>query len=190
MSQLFKIKDPVLLLFSILVIYFLAPSLDRNQAVFISTAFAVINILAARPTWDRPHRIRYLAYMFIAIVTYYILFNDQPWDMIFHGGLFESSPWPLIVCSLLMTINGWLLFDDWRQRRLYAFITLGIQVPVAIFIGGQYLQETFNGTAQALKFVEHYSGSWQVWQFEWMLTYYLPIFILKRLKKIQKIETL
>ncbi len=182
MSQMFKARDIALLLFSIMVIYFLAPSLDRNQGIYVSTMFAIINICSARPLWDKPHRIKYLSYVFVSVVTYYILFNDEPWGMIFHGGLFESSPWPLIVCSLLMTFNGWLLFNNWRQRRLYALITLGIQIPIAIFIGSQYLQESFTGMSHGLKFVEHYSGSWQVWQFEWMLTYYLPIYALSRLK--------
>ncbi len=172
----------MVLLISIFAIYLLAPSLDRHQGVFISTAFAIINIISSRPIWDHRNRIKYLDYLFIAIITYYILFNDEPWNTVFHSGLLESSPWPLLICSLMMTVNGWLLFNTWHQRKWYALITLGLQIPIALFIGGEYLQGAFSGLAHTFGFVEHYSGSWQFWQFEWMLAYYIPIYLLSRLK--------
>jgi hypothetical protein len=177
------LKDAALLLGSITIIYFLAPSLDHSKAVLISAIFAIVNILSSKPIWERSQSLKYLIYVAVAIGTYYVLFNDEPWNMLFKGGLFESSPWPLIICSLLMTANGWLLFSNWKQRRLYALITLGIQVPVAILVGGDFLQATFTSAADVFKFTEQYSGSWQVWQFEWMLTYYLPIFALSRINR-------
>ena len=183
MTKKLDLKETILLLLSVFAIYLLAPSLDRHEGIFISTAFAIVNILGSKPFKNNKCLIRYLSYILISILTYFILFNDEPWNMIFHRGLYESSPWPLLICSLMMSVNGWILFDSWHQRKWYAFITLGMQIPIALFIGGEYLQHLFSGAAHSFHLIERYSGSWQVWQFEWMLSYYLPIFILSRMKK-------
>ncbi len=116
--------------------------------------------------------------MLISIGTYFILFNDEPWDFFLYGGPFDSSAIPLLVCSMLMTVGGWLLLPGWRARGWYTIITLGLQIPIGLFIGGGSLQAFFSEVGKSIHLFEHYSASLQFWQFEWMITYHLPFYFL------------
>lgn len=174
----------ILLIFSLISIYILSPDLDRRHGVLISVGFALILILNSGVTWRPQFILRYILFIGVDLLTYFMLFNDQPWDYLFHGGLFESSPAPLIVCSLIMSMAGGLLLKDWPDRFKYFLITSGLQVPIAIFAGTPLVESSLDRLADTLGFYQDYSGAWQAWQFEWMLTYYLPIYFfnLKRLK--------
>jgi len=171
---------------SIIALYLLAPSLDASRGVFISTAFALINILSSRIVPRKHQHGRAALYTAVSVVTYFILFNDQPWDFLFGGGAYQESPLPLAVCSLIMTVNGWLLLPGWRERRIYVMITLGLQIPIGLVIGTDLLQGVLGRTAELLQYRHRYSGVWEAWQFEWMLTYYLPVFFLNRIRKAQE----
>lgn len=184
MREYLKRNNLILLFFSIIVIYFLAPTLDRRYGVLVSSSFALINILSSHIIIRKWRIVEYISYLFISIGTYYILFNDQPWDLLFGGGMFDSSAVPLIVCSIIMSFNGWLLLHGWKNRITYLIITLALQIPFAIIVGTNVIQKILFEFSDFLHYVEYYSGSWQVWQFEWMLTYYLPIYFLAHKSKI------
>lgn len=172
--------DWLLLIFSLVCIYILAPDLDRRHGFFVSTCFALILILNSRIAWQTKFMVRYVVFIAIDLVTYFMLFNDQPWNFIFHGGLFESSSAPLIVCSLIMSLAGGLLLKTWPDRLKYFFITSGLQIPIAIFVGTAPLESFLSRIANGLGYLHSYSGAWQAWQLEWMLTYYLPIHFLSK----------
>ena len=170
---------------SLMAIYFLAPDLDRRHGPFVSICFALILILNSRIIWQPKFVLRYVIFIVIDLLTYFILFNDQPWNYLFHGGLFESSPAPLIVCSLIMSLAVGLLLKNWPDRVKYFLITSGLQIPIAIFVGTAPLESFLTRIADTLGFYHSYSGAWQAWQFEWMLTYFMPMYFLnlKYLKK-------
>ncbi len=168
----------LLLIFSLICIYVLAPDLDRRHGPLVSIAFALILILNSRAVWQAKFVWRYLIFIAVDLLTYFILFNDQPWDFLFSGGLFESSPAPIIICSLIMSLAGGLLLKNWPDRLKYLLITSGLQIPIAIFVGSSLSVAVLNRMADTLGFYHDYFGAWQVWQFEWMLTYYLPIYFL------------
>lgn len=163
---------------SVAGLYLLAPTLDRRVGVLVSVAFALFNIIASRAQVDIRDWRRPLVYTGISVITYFILFNDQPWDFLFHGGMFDSSPAPLIVCCLIMSLAGGLLLKSWKNRALYALITLGLQVPVGLLIGTDGIQRLFTDLAAAVLYDRFYLESWAFWQFEWMLTYHLPFYFL------------
>jgi hypothetical protein len=112
-----------------------------------------------------------------------MLYNDQPWDFLFHTGIWANSAAPLIGCSVIMAFAGWLLIEKWSHRWLYIFITLGIQIPIGLFVGEDLIQGIFENLAHFIKFKDYYPVSLQFWQFEWMLNYYLPIYFFARSKK-------
>ncbi|MCB9772330.1 MAG: hypothetical protein H6754_07250 [Candidatus Omnitrophica bacterium] len=178
--------DWILLIFSLVSIYILAPDLDRRHGFFVSTCFALILILSSRMILQTKFILRYIAFIAVDLFTYFILFNDQPWDILFNGGLFESSPAPLIICSFLMSLAGGLLLKNWPDRFKYFFITSGLQVPIAIFAGMPTVETLLSRVASSLGFYHNYSGAWQAWQFEWMLTYYLPIYFLSKKNTVNK----
>ena len=168
----------LLLIFSLLCVYILAPDLDRRDGHLGSIAFALILILNSRIVWQAKFVWRYLVFIGIDLLTYFILFNDQPWDFLFSGGLFESSPAPIIICSLIMSLAGGLLLKSWPDRLKYFFITSGLQIPIAFFVGVPSIESFFSSLSDMLLSYHHYFGAWVVWQFEWMLIYYLPIYFL------------
>lgn len=172
--------DWPLFLLSLVCIYMLAPDLDRRHGLFVSTCFALILILNSRMIWHTRFIVRYVIFIAVDLLTYFILFNDQPWNALFHGGLFESSPAPLIVCSLMMSLAGGLLLKNWPDRLKYILITSGLQIPIAIFVGTAPVESLLSHLAKVLGFNQQYSGAWQAWQLEWMLTYYLPIYFLSK----------
>ncbi len=182
MIKAFKFPSLYLPIFSIVVIYFLAPSLDRRQGVLVSLTFALLLILSSRVIIDARHLFKYLFYAGVSIYTYHILFDDEPWNSFFKAGLFDSTAAPLIYSSIMMTLNGALILHCNRDRVIYALITLGLQVPFVFLIGTDMVQSVFSSFAHRLHYNEDYAGYLQVWQFEWMLTYYLPIYILNHRK--------
>lgn len=177
-----KLKDILVLIFSIAAIYFLAPILDHQQGVLVSLSFSLILILSSQIIWDRAHRIRYALYILIALWTYFLLFSEQPWESLTHNSQYESSALPLIVSSIIMSLNGWLLLSNRHERFIYTIVTLGLQIPIAIGIGSDSVQQLFALLSQSIHYQEHYALSVQLWQFEWMMTYYLPIYFLRHLK--------
>lgn len=177
-----KIRDIVILIFSIVSIYFLAPILDRQMGVFVSISFALLLILSSKMSFDQLHLRKYALYILIAAGTYYILFNDQPWDFLTQGGIYESSALPLIVTSIIMSVNGWLLLTNRHERILYSIITLGIQIPIALAVSSPSVQSLFMDVSFQLNYHEHYALSIQLWQFEWMMNYFLGIYLLRHIK--------
>ena len=175
----FNLVDSSRLILSIITIYFLAPSADRCLAVLISGGFAVLNIFVSDPIFKPRQVVKYVLYIGISIFTYHILLSDWPWNLSF-GGLLDSSLAPLMTCSLIMTLAGWLLLPTHKMRMLYVVITLGVQAPLAFFVGTETLEFLFSDLARSFYYVDNYSGSWQFWQFQWMLTYHLPFFFLPR----------
>ncbi len=169
-----------LLILSLIGIYILAPDLDRRHGPLVSTCFAFILILNSRIVWQPKFVLRYVVFIVIDLLTYFTLFNDQPWNYLFQGGLFESSPAPLIICSLIMSFAGGLLLRNWPDRVKYFLMTSGLQVPIAIFVGADPLESFLNRIADTLGFYHSYSGAWQAWQFEWMITYYFPIYLFNK----------
>lgn len=170
----------LILIFSLVSIYFLAPDLDRRHGVFVSLAFASILILTSGLLGSSRFIGRCLLFIGIDVSTYFILFNEQPWDFLFHAGLYDSSVAPLIFCSLIMSLAGGLLLRTWPDRVKYFLITSGLQIPIALCAGTPLLESWLNRLAAGLGFYQNYSGAWQAWQFEWMLTYYLPIYFLSK----------
>ena len=180
MSEAFKPKNLFILILSLTGLYLLAPSLDPDKGLFLSLSYGLILIVSSKIVFDRVHLIKYAAFIGIDTLTYFILFNDQPWDFLFHSGIWASSAAPLIGCSVIMSFAGWLLIEQRSHRWLYIIITLGLQVPVGLFIGGDMLQDLFANVAQILRMTQDYPEALQIWQFEWMLTYYLPIYFFAR----------
>lgn len=168
--------DWALLCFSLGCIYFLAPDLNRAHGVAVSSAFALLLILNSGVTARPGFMYRSAAFFSIDVLTYYMLFDDQPWDLLFHGGLFETSAAPLIICSVIMSLAGWILLESWRQRWIYLGITCGLQIPIAIFAGTPAVEKALQIISDLMGYHHDYSGAWQAWQLEWMLTYYLPVY--------------
>lgn len=171
------------LFLSILGLYFLATSLDLEENLVVSTWFAVIVISAGEVVWDRAHLLRYAGYLCVANVTYYFLFKKQPWDFLSHGGSYDATILPVVVCSVGMTLAGWLLLKSRRRRFIYTVLTLGLQLPLAWMLGSDFVQVFLGHLSRSLHYQEYYAGSLQAWQFSWMLTYYLPFYIFSLLKK-------
>ncbi len=175
----------LLFVFSLICIYILAPNLDRRQGLLVSSCFALVLILNSRIVLQTKFILRYFIFIGIDLLTYFILFDDRTWNYLFGGGLFESSPWPLIVCSLIMSMAGGLLLNTWSDRFKYFFITSGLQIPIAIFVGTPGMVFFLNRMSDVLGFHHDYFGAWQAWQFEWMLTYYLPIYFLNLITNLR-----
>ena len=180
----FKIKKPdyALLGFSVVALYLLAPALDRAQGILLSLAFGLVQILSSRR--EPARRFRYAAYILIAVGSHLLLFAERLWDLILRGGVLESSLLPFIVSSVIMSWAGGLLLAEPRQRYWYWGITLGLQLPVAMLVGTEGMQDLLTEIAQVLgynkSYSENYPAALQAWQFGWMLTYYLPVFFLSR----------
>lgn len=168
----------LMLIFSLICIYLLAPDLDRRHGILVSTAFAAILIFNSGLVASGRFFWRCLLFIAIDVLTYFILFNEQPWDFLFHAGLYDSSVAPLVFCSLIMSLAGGLLLRTWPDRLKYFCVTSGLQIPLAFFVGTPAVEAWLNRLAALLGFYPNYSGVWQAWQFEWMLTYYLPIYFL------------
>lgn len=166
------------IIFSLCALYFLAPTLDRGMGVMVSGTFALLNIYAARSFFGFKMHLRSFLYVLISVGTYYILFNDEPWEFFLYGGMFDSSALPLIVCSIIMSVAGWFLLTSWKSRAIYIILTLGLQIPVGMLIGTEKIQMLFEGMSRSIVYFENYPGSLQFWQFEWMLTYHLPFYFL------------
>lgn len=164
-------------------LYLLAPSLDRRVGFMISLAFALLNIFAARLLVDFRHWHRATAYIFLSVSTYFLLFSNEPWDFLFQAGMFDASPVPLVICSLVMTLAGWLLLKGWKARILYFFITLGIQIPIGFLVGISQTQSLFADFSNLLGYSDFYLDSWAFWQLEWMINYHLPFYFLSRLEE-------
>lgn len=182
----FKKWDIMRMILTVSCLYLLAPNLDRRVGFMISLAFALLNIFAARLLIDRKHWLRATAYIVISVSTYFILFSDQPWNFFFQAGIFDASPVPLVVCSIIMTFAGWLLLKTWRARMDYVLITLGFQIPIGLFVGGGQIQHLFADLSTAFHYDNLYLDSWAIWQFEWMVTYHLPLYFLSHMRQQQK----
>lgn len=189
MIEALKKKNVVILIFSLLSLYLLAPILERDMGMWVSFGFALVLILSSHVIMDRKHILKYILYILISMVTYYILFNDQPWDYFFDGGLFESSPIPLFFCSISMSLAGGLLLTSASDRVLYAAITLGVQIPIAIIIGEDLVQYLFHMISHNFHYQDDIIGNIQVWQLEWMVTYYLPIYFLNHRDRFKNKES-
>ncbi len=172
--------DWLLFIFSLVCIYILAPDLDRRHGLWVSSCFALILILNSRIVYELKFLWRYFIFFGIDLLTYFILFDDRPWNYLFGSGLFDSSPFPLIICSLIMSAAGGILLRTWPKRLEYFLITSGLQIPIAIFVGTPFFVSFFNRMADSLGFYHDYFGAWQAWQFEWMLTYYIPMYFLNK----------
>lgn len=170
----------LILIFSLIAIYVLAPDLDRRHGVLVSMAFAFILILNSGLLGSSRFIGRCLLFIGIDVSTYFILFNEQPWNFLFDAGLYDSSVAPLIVCSLIMSLAGGLLLRTWPDRVKYFLMTSGLQIPIALSVGTPLVESWLNQGSLLLGFDQNYSGAWQAWQFEWMLTYYLPIYFLSK----------
>ena len=177
-----KIRNIGLLIFSIVCIYLLAPTLDKQMGMLVSAAFATTMILSSKIYWDAKHIIKYVVYISVAMLCYYILFNDQPWEFLTKEGEYDSSALPLIVTSVMMSINGWLLLSGRHDRIVYTVVTLGIQIPLALTISSDCVQHVLMHASEQLQYKDNYAVSLQTWQFLWMMNYYLPIYFLKHLK--------
>ena len=167
----------LLLIFSLVCIYLLSPDLDRRHGPLVSLCFALIFILNSRISGQPNFVLRYFLFIIIDQLTYFILFNDQPWDYLFHAGLYASSPVPLIVCSLIMSLAGGLLLNNWKDRVKYFLVTSGVQIPIACFAASGLAVDLLNRLANSTGFDQDYAGVWQAWQLEWMLTYYLALYV-------------
>lgn len=135
-----KISKAAVFILSLLGIYILAPDLNRHNGPLVSSCFALILILNSTILGRPGYLVRCVVFILVDILTYFILFNDQPWDFFLRGGLFESSPIPLIVCSMIMAVAGGLLLKTQLQRIKYLLITLGLQIPIAILVGTPFVE--------------------------------------------------
>ncbi len=180
-NKVFQRENILLMIGTTGCLYLLAPSLDRRVGFMISLAFALLNIFAARLLIDFKHWLRATAYIMISAGTYFILFNDQPWDFLFQVGMFDASPLPLVICSSIMTLAGWLLLKGWKAKILYLLITLGVQIPIGLLVGAAQTQSLFANFANLLSYSDFYLDSWAFWQFEWMVNYHLPFYFLSHL---------
>lgn len=185
-NKVFQRENILLMIGTTGCLYLLAPSLDRRVGVMISLAFALLNIFAARLLIDFKHWVRALSYIGISVGTYFILFNDQPWDFLFQAGMFDASPLPLVVCSLMMTFAGWLLLKGWKAKIFYMLITLGVQIPIGLLVGAAQTQMLFTDMSSILSYSDFYLDSWAFWQLEWMITYHLPFYFLAHLYEQSK----
>ncbi len=169
-KRIFQKWDVVRMILTVSCLYLLAPNLDRRVGFMISLAFALLNIFAVRLLIDLKHWLRASLYVGISILTYFILFSDQPWNFLFQAGLFDASPLPLVVCSVMMSLSGWLLLKGWKAKIYYTVITLGLQIPIGLFVGGNQIQHLFSDLSYTFHYEQLYLDSWAIWQFEWMIT--------------------
>jgi hypothetical protein len=172
-----KRRDIVLLSASLCCLYILPHFMEL--LVPVGAGFAVVLIGSSRPTFARRQLLRYAAYIAISVGTYFILFQDQPWEFLFGwmpGEVQEFSGVPVSPCSVIMAFAGWLLLSGRTKRRAYLMVTLLIQIPLSMVIHVDAVDSAFELLAKVLRYTGEYTDAEQAWQFVWMLNYYLPIY--------------
>ena len=165
----------LLLLASLLCLYALPHIMER--ILLVGAGFALVLIGSSRPTLAKPQLKKYAVYLAISIGTYYLLFQNQPWEFLFGwlpGGL-KQVAFPVAVCSIIMAFDGWLLLLDPSTRHRYMLITLLMQIPLSLGLFGA-IGGLFTRLAGMLHYTGEYTASFKAWQLVWMLNYYLPIY--------------
>lgn len=178
-----KTHSRLVLFFSLLAVYTLAPDLNRSHGHIISTSFALLLILNSGYIGNSAHFFRFFAFVGIYNLGYFLLFQDQPWDFLFEGGTFESTTMAPIICSLIFSTAGWLFIKSWPKRMLYLFLTSGIQIPIAMSVATPEVEMFLTNVSNTLWVSHEYHAAWQAWQFEWMLTHLLAMHFLSRRRR-------
>ena len=171
----FAVATGFLLLVSLLCLYALPHIMER--ILLVGAGFALVLIGSSRPTLAKPQLKKYAAYLAISIGTYYLLFQNQPWEFLFGwlpGGLKQVAI-PVAVCSIIMAFDGWLLLPGSSMRRLYLLITLPTQILLSFGLFGA-IDDFFGWLARMLHYTGEFTASSKAWQLVWMLNYYLPIY--------------
>ena len=154
-----------------------------QQIVPVGVGFALVLIGSSGPAISRRHLVRYASYAAISVGTYYVLFQDQPWEFL-YGWIPENvrnfTGVPVSVCSVIMACAGWLLLSGRAKRRRYLLVTLLIQVPLSMVFLVPAVNSAFEALAKAMRYTDQYIPAYQAWQFVWLVNYYLPIYLWSR----------
>ena len=183
-----KPTEVILLLLSVICLYGFPHYWDKWKGLLVSIGFALVLVSSSTAASTKFKQVRYLTYIGISVITYYILFKEQPWQFLF-GWLPEnvknaiSFSLAITCCSTIMSFAGWLLFRKFHWVR-YLFITLLIQIPIAIGFKFESVWAIFSTLGKFLRYTNNYNpGDYQTWQFIWMINYYLPVFFWSRDRK-------
>ena len=105
----FKSRNVILLLASLLCLYLMPHAIER--VVLVGAGFAAVLIASSRPMLIRRSLLKYASYLAISVGTYYLLFQNQPWELLF-GWLPDHAKQmigvPVSACSIIMAFAGWL----------------------------------------------------------------------------------
>ena len=183
-----KPTEVILLLLSVICLYGFPHYWDKWKGLLVSIGFAFVLVSSSTAASTKFKQVRYLTYIGISVITYYILFKEQPWQFLF-GWLSEnvknaiSFSLGIACCSTIMSFAGWLLFQKVHWVR-YLFITLLIQIPITIGFNFESVRTIFSTLGKFLRYTDNYNpGDYQTWQFIWMINYYLPVFFWSRDRK-------
>lgn len=164
-------KKIIMLLLSLVAIYLLPRSWDNT--LLLATAFALLMITAVGISLDKRSLIRYVSYIVISNITYYILLIDEPWDFLFGWLPSDIAAIPVVGCSIIMALAGGLLLKDTSLKRRYLWLTILPQLLIGIGMEFDQFQNMMKVIGTTLYYTDQ--SSHQAWQFIWMLNYYLPL---------------
>ena len=171
-------KNRYLILFPSLVCLYLIPHFMK-QIVPVVAGFALVLIASSRPVFTQRQLLKYAAYVGISIGTYYLLFQDQPWEALFGwipDNIKRVSGVPVSPCSILMAFAGWLLLAGKGKQRKYLLATLLIQIPLSMVFNLGPVHSAFETLAKVLRYTDETIRAQQAWQFVWLVNYYLPVY--------------
>lgn len=176
-----KSRNLILLPASLLCLYIMPHFM--GQIVLVGVGFALVLIGSSRPTFSRRDLLRYGVYVAISVGTYYILFQNQPWNFLFDwipDNVRNFTGVPVSPCSVIMAFAGWLLLSGRANRRNYLLATLLVQVPLSMVFYVDVVDSAFEALAKVMRYTDQYAAAEQAWQFVWMVNYYLPIYLWSR----------
>jgi len=177
-----------LLVISIGSLYAL-PHLYENTLI-VGLGFALILSLSSRPLPIKADIQKRFAYALISLGTYFILFQDQPWEFLFERFIDDlPSRLPIALCSVIMSVAGsGFLLRGKKPKGWYVLITLAIQLPLCHYYDIAFVKDSLREIGNILLYTDKYSGDMQAWQFIWLLNYYLPVYFFSTNRKKKEIS--
>ncbi len=176
------LKNRTLLLVLSLLGLYLMPHIMK-RIVPVGVGFALLLIGSSRPVFTKRQLLKYAAYMGVSVGTYYLLFQNQPWEALvgwMPDDVERLTGVPVSVCSILMALAGGLLLTGKTEWRKYLLATLLIQIPLSMVFTLGPIHAIFETLARVLRYTDEQIRAHQAWQFMWMVNYYLPVYLWSR----------
>ncbi|HEX9780990.1 MAG TPA: hypothetical protein VGB20_07240 [bacterium] len=144
-------------------------------SVLVGAGFALIVLASAGIRRDAPHLVQAAVYLAVSTLTYRALFQDEVWAWLPWKEVL-TSPFSFITASVVMAASGAMLLLPPAFRARYWLATVPLHAVIALSIAWDPLDAAFTAAGKLLGYRDQYTGSFQTWQFIWLLTYFLPVF--------------